>query len=223
LVVADASTKAIVKRICPLKYGIRPFTVNSAETLVFTTADNFLGFQVSSLVTGKVLYSVSVKGFSVPNGFSLTTPSHGISLSPDDKEIYLIDAANSYVHVFSVAGLPNSAPVQVADIKVASMSGTEVGCISDCNRYGWLLHSRDGRFVFVGDSGSVVSTSARKVVANLVPLSNTRKMIEVDFQNGVPVWAADSRSGIGYVGGTSTALSIMVTVITVTLTRRMTE
>jgi len=81
LEVADAATYAIVKSIGPLKNGVRPFTVNSAETLAFTTADGFLGFQVSSLITGQVLYTVPVNGFSIPSGFPATTPSHGISLS----------------------------------------------------------------------------------------------------------------------------------------------
>ena len=78
------------------------------------------------------------------------------------------------------------------------MSGGEAECAYDCLKDGWLLHSHDGRFVYVGDSGSVIDTSTRTVVAFLSPLANTRKMIEVDFQNGVPVWAANSRSGIGY-------------------------
>jgi DNA-binding beta-propeller fold protein YncE len=198
LEVADAATYAIVKSIGPLKNGVRPFTVNSAETLAFTTADGFLGFQVSSLITGQVLYTVPVNGFSIPSGFPATTPSHGISLSPDDKEIYLIDAANSYVHVFDVTGLPATPPIQVADIKVAPISGGEAECAYDCLKDGWLLHSHDGRFVYVGDSGSVIDTFTRTVIAYLLPLANTRKMIEVDFQNGVPVWAANSRSGIGY-------------------------
>jgi len=198
LEVADAATYAIVKSIGPLKSGVRPFTINGAETLVFTTASGFLGFQVSSLVTGRVLYTVPVNGFSIPPGFIPTTPSHGLSMSPDEKEIYLIDAANSYVHVFDVIGLPSDAPRQVADIKVAPLSGSESGCAYDCLRDGWLLHSHDGRFVYVGDSGSVIDASSRTVVANLGPLSNTRKTIEIDFQNGVPVWAASSRSGLGY-------------------------
>jgi DNA-binding beta-propeller fold protein YncE len=198
LEVADAATYTIVKSVGPLKDGVRPFTVNSAETLVFTTASGFLGFEVSSLITGQVLYTVPVNGFSVPMDFKPSAPSHGISMSPDEKEIYLIDAANSYVHVFDVTGLPAAAPVQVADIQVATISGKEQGCAYDCSRDGWLLHSRDGRFVYVGDSGSVIDTSTRAQVANLTPLSNTRKMIEVDFLNGIPVWAATSRSGIGY-------------------------
>ena len=109
-----------------------------------------------------------------------------------------MDAPNSYVHVFDVSGLPGSPPRQVADIPIASMTGSESPCTYDCQREGWVLHSRDGQFVVVGDSGDVIDTATRKIVANLAPLADTRKYLEIDWQNGVPVFTT-SRSGLGYV------------------------
>jgi hypothetical protein len=49
-----------------------------------------------------------------------------------------------------------------------------------------------------GDSGDVISTATRKIVANLDPLYNTRKHLEIDWQNGVPIFST-SRHGLGYV------------------------
>jgi hypothetical protein len=201
--IGDTATNLIVGSVSPLQSGARPFTINSAETLSFITLTGFLGFQVGDLAAGKVIYTVAVDGSHIP-GFTTfttaTTPSHGISLSPDDKELYLIDEANSYVHVFDVSGLPASAPAQVADIKlVNSMAGSEAGCAYDCGKNGWLLHSRDGRFVYVGDSGDVIDTLTRKTIATLPQLANSRQHIEIDFQDSTPIWAATSRSGIGYV------------------------
>ncbi len=90
--------------------------------------------------------------------------------------------------------------VQVADIKlVNSMAGNEAGCPYDCGRNGWLLHSRDGRFVYVGDAGDVIDTMSRTTIATLPQLANSREHIEIDFQDSTPIWAATSRSGIGYV------------------------
>src|SRR6202521_1448728 len=201
--IADTSTNLVVGKVSPLQSGARPFTINSKETLSFNTVTAFLGFQVGNLATGKVIYTVAVDGSNVP-GYktqtSATTPSHGISLSPDDKEIYLVDQPNSYVHVFDVSGLPASPPVQVADIKLLnSMSGNEVGCAYDCLKDGWIQHSRDGRFIYVGDSGDVIDTITRKTIATLSALANSRIYIEIDFQDSTPIWAATSRSGIGYV------------------------
>ena len=85
--VASTATNRVVRRIGPLKRpGVRPFTINGAQTLAFTTARSFLGFQVSSIKTGKVLYNVAPAGFTFdPAVFGDRTPDHGISLSPDER------------------------------------------------------------------------------------------------------------------------------------------
>jgi DNA-binding beta-propeller fold protein YncE len=195
LVEVDSSTNKIIKRIGQLQDGVRPFTINGTETLAFTTATCCLGFQVSSITTGKVLYTVKVKGFSAPPN---SNPSHGISLSPDEREVYLMDSVNSYVHVFDVSGLPGKAPVQVADIPLRKMTGDESPCLYDCQKEGWVLHSGDGRYVFVGDSGDIIDTTTRASLFNLNTIFNTRKFLEIDWANGVPIFTT-SRYGLGYV------------------------
>ncbi len=197
LLVADTATNQIIKKIGPLKAGVRPFTINGTETLAFTTATGFLGFQVSDIFSGKVLYTVPVKGFTASG--SSDAPSHGISLSPDEKEVYVIDTPNSYVHVFDVSGLPGVAPKQVADIRLTKpMTGTQSPCAYSCQREGWVQHSRDGRFVYVGDAGDVIDTATRKSVINLPTLYNSREHLEIDWANGLPV-ATTTRYGMGYV------------------------
>jgi hypothetical protein len=200
--VANTSNDEIVKQIGPLlNGGVRPFTINGHETIAFTTATSFLGFQVSSITGGQVLYTVPVSGpFPyTPGQPGPSSPSHGISISPDERELWVIDQPNSYVHVFDITGLPTSAPRQIADIKLTRpMTGTQTGCTYDCLREGWLQHSLDGRFVYVGDSGDVIDTGTRLSVANLEPLYNSRVFLEIDWSNGVPV-ATSSRSGVGYV------------------------
>jgi DNA-binding beta-propeller fold protein YncE len=196
LVEADTTTNKIIKNIGPLLPGVRPFTINRRETLAFTTASKVLGFQVSDINSGKVLFTVPIKGYTAPA--SAPVPSHGISLSPDEKEIYVIDTANSMAHVFDVSGLPKTAPKQVANIQLHPMTGMESPCLYDCTLEGWILHSLDGRFVYVGDSGDVIDTRTRKVITNLPPLHNTRKYLEIDWSNGVPV-ATSTRQGLGYI------------------------
>ncbi len=202
LSVADTSTNEIVKQIGPLlPGGVRPFTINGKETLAFTTATGYLGFQVSSITSGQVLYTVPISGpFPYTAGQAgPSSPSHGISLSPDEKQLWVMDQPNDYVHVFDITGLPASAPKQIADIKLTkAMTGSQVGCTYDCLREGWLQHSLDGRFVYVGDSGDVIDTKTDLSVANLEPLYNSRVYLEVDWNNGLPV-ATSSRTGVGYV------------------------
>src|SRR5881227_2674445 len=197
LYVADTTTNQITQKIGPFLKGVRPFTVNKEETLVYASTTGFLGFQVGSIATGKILYTVPIRGFTcASNGAS--DPSHGVSLSPDEQELYVIDSPCSYVHVFDVSAVPTSPPRQIADIQLAhSLSGSEQGCAYDCLKDGWLQHSVDGSFVFVGDSGDVIDTATRKPIGFLPSLANSRKMLEIDWHNGVPI-ATSERQGLGY-------------------------
>jgi DNA-binding beta-propeller fold protein YncE len=199
LEVADTATNQIIQKIGPVQGdGVRPFTINGQETLAYISTTGFLGFQVGDIATGKILYTIPIQGFSW-DGNGASDPSHGISLSPDEKELYVLDWANSYVHVFDVSRVPTSAPVQVANIALTrSMHHNEQPCAYDCLADGWLQHSRDGRFVYVGDAGVVIDTTTRKIVASCDSLYNSRKMIEIDWQNGVPVLTS-TRQGMGYV------------------------
>lgn len=188
LEVASTATRRIVRKLGPLNpRGVRPFTINGSQTLAFTTARSFLGFQVSSIRTGKVLYTVPVPGFSFDPATFGRTPDHGISLSPDERELYLIDTPNGYVHVFDVAGLPSAAPRLVASIKLRHAPPND----------GWLQHSRNGRYVYVGRSGDVIDTRTRRIVDYLAPLQATADFLEIDWRHGRVV-ATTNRYGVGY-------------------------
>lgn len=210
LTVADTATNSNVRNIGPFKEGVRPFTINSAETLAYVTTTGFLGFQVADIQSGKVIYTIDLTQLGFPNSpTGPTAPSHGISLSPDEKTIAVVDWPNDYVHLFDVTKVPSSAPVKIADIKFTrSMHHTESPCAYDCAADGWLEYSRDGRFLYVGDVGDVINTSTNKVVTNIGTLYNTRKMIEVDFQNGAVSYVPINRASVGFGGVTSSPTPI---------------
>jgi DNA-binding beta-propeller fold protein YncE len=200
LTVVRTKDNRTVRQIGPLRDTVRPFTVNGRQTIAYTTATGFLGFQMSSIASGKVRFTVPIPGFSYDSStFAPSAPSHGISLSPDERELYVIDAPNSYVHVFDVRRGLAKPPRLIKDIKlVHPLTGDEDPCAYDCARDGWLQHSRSGRYVYVGDSGDVIDTRTRRVVRYLDALRQTRKMLEIDWRRGLPV-ATTSRSGVGYV------------------------
>lgn len=202
LEVYDTARGRIVQDVGPLRGGVRPFTVNGRGSLAFTTATGVLGFEVSDLNTGKVLYRVDFKGFTFdPKTFPASAPSHGITLSPDEREVYVVDGPNSVVHVFDVSGLPAAPPKPVADIRLAHpFSGDESPCAYDCARDGWVQHSRDGHYVYVGDSGDVIDTRTHTIVAFLPALANSRKHLEIDWRGDAAV-ATTTRHGLGYVFG----------------------
>jgi hypothetical protein len=195
LFVYDTQTGALQPAIGPLAGGVRPLTINGADSVAFTAATGFDGFQVESLgPPGGVLYTESFGPCSGP----FTTCSHGVGLSPDSRTLYVIDSVRKAVQIWDVHGVGEGvAPAQLAVVPVAGLSGEEGDCAYDCGRDGWLQPTLDGRYVFVGDSGSVIEAATDRVVATIPDLLNTRKTLEIDWLAGLPV-ATSGRSGIGY-------------------------
>jgi len=163
--------------------GVRPNTVNGADTEVFTTASGYDGFQVSSAAAGGAIQYT--ENFNVGGSCSQSTCSHGISLSPDNREVAVIDAVHNAVQFWNVEGVEKGvAPRHVATVPVKLVEE------------GWVQHSYDGRYVFVGDSGDVISTATHTVVAHLASLESTRESLELDWEGARPV-ATTQRVGVG--------------------------
>jgi DNA-binding beta-propeller fold protein YncE len=193
LLVYSTQTGKLQANIGPLAGGVRPNTINGSDSIAFTTATGSDGFQVESISGGKVLYTKSFASCEGP----FSTCSHGISLSPDNNQVYVIDTVHKAVQAWDVHGVAQGlAPTHVATIPVDGLQGSEKGCAYDCGRDGWLQHTLDGRFVLVGDAGDVIETATHRVVARVENLLNTRKFVEIDWSGGRPV-ASSGRQGIG--------------------------
>jgi DNA-binding beta-propeller fold protein YncE len=187
LLVADPHTNTVVKSIGPFSNVVRPFTINAAQTLCFVNVNDLLGFEVGDIRTGKVLHKVEVQGFNKGPVKRHGCPSHGIGLTPDEKELWLADGANSRIHVFDMSAMP---PKQVASIALRDQPG-------------WITFSLDGRYA-LPSTGEVIDVKSRKVIATLSDEQGhavqSEKVVEVVFQNDKPVRTGD-QFGIGRATG----------------------
>lgn len=183
LLVADPQTNKVVKSIGPFSNVVRPFTINAAQTLCFVNVNDLLGFEVGDIRTGKVLHKVEVQGYNKGPVKRHGCPSHGIALTPDERELWLSDGANSRIHIFDMSAMP---PKQVASIALRDQPG-------------WITFSLDGRQAFPS-TGEVVDVKSRRVVATLSDEQGravqSEKVVEVVFQNDKPVRTGD-QFGIG--------------------------
>jgi DNA-binding beta-propeller fold protein YncE len=185
LKVADTKTNAVTGKVGPFGNFIRPFTINGAETRVYVTVDSLLGFEVGDLKTGKVLDRILVEGWETGRVRRHGNPSHGIGLTPDEKEIWLCDGFNMRLHVFS-ATPPYQ---QLTTIPLQDMPG-------------WVTFSIDGKYAYPS-SGEVIDVKTRKILTTLKDENYnsvaSEKMVQIDMQDGKAVAAGD-QFGIGRVG-----------------------
>ncbi len=183
LFVADTKTNKVIDKVGAFAASIRPFTVNGAQTLCFVNVNELLGFEVGDLKTGKKLHRVEVpdakKGAVKRHG----CPSHGIGLTPDEKEVWVVDAFNERVHVFDATAMP---PKYTASVKLREQPG-------------WVTFSLDGKYAYPS-TGEVIDTATKKIVATLSDEKggqvHSEKMVEIHFRDGVPVATGD-QFGLG--------------------------
>jgi len=186
LPVVDTKTMEIVRKVGPFSHSIRPFTVNRDNSLCFVNVNELLGFEIGDLRTGKMLHRVEIAG--VPKGPPKRhgCPSHGVGLTPDEKEIWVCDAFNERMHIFDNTVMP---PKQVTSIKLREQPG-------------WITFSLDGRLAYPS-TGEVIDVKTKQIITALSdevgrPV-HSEKLLEIVFANGKPVRAGD-QFGLGRAG-----------------------
>ena len=173
------------RTIGPFTDYIRPFTINGKQTLVFANVNELLGFEIGDLKSGKMIYRVEVKGYQ--KGFIKRhgCPSHGIGLTPDEKELWLSDGANQMMHVFDATKMP---PVQKTSIALRDQPG-------------WISFSMDGKYAFPS-TGEVIEVASKKIIKSLADekagIVQSEKVVEIHFKNGRAIAKGD-QFGLGRV------------------------
>ena len=183
--VTDAASHTITKKVGPFGSGIRPFTVNGKQTLAFVNVNGLLGFEIGDITTGTKLHRVEVQGFQqgVPKRHGC--PSHGVGLTPNEKEVWVCDAANSRMHVFDATVMP---PKQITSIEVREQPG-------------WITFSLDGKLAYPS-TGEIIDVATKKIVTALADEKggqvHSEKMVEIHFSGNTPVRVGD-QFGLGRV------------------------
>src|SRR5437016_9970420 len=176
--IADTSTHTLVKTIA-FPDNIRVFVVNHDASLIYSNTNNLLGFVIADVKSGQIVQKVEVQGFGWPEKWNVTPrpriphgcPSHGIALTPDEKELWLADGINNYIHIFDNTKMP---PKQIESIKTTA------------GPY-WITVGLDGKLAYVS-SGHVIDMKTRKIVAQMRdeygrPM-HSEKLLDMAFANG---------------------------------------
>lgn len=183
LPVVDVKAMEIARRVGPFGNVIRPFTINGAQSLVYVNVNDLLGFEIGDLKTGKLLHRVEVAGYSKGPVKRHGCPSHGVGLTPDEREVWLCDGFNESLHIFDNTVMP---PRQIKSLKVRDQPG-------------WISFSLDGSRAYPS-TGEVFDVKTKQTLALLTDEEGRKvmseKLLEIEFVGGKPVRAGD-QFGLG--------------------------
>ena len=183
--VVDTSIDRIVQEV-PFSAPVRPFTVNGAQTLAYVCVNELLGFEIGDLTTGKLLHRIQVPGYKKGPVKRHGCPSHGVGLTPDEKEVWVVDGFNKSVHVYDNTKMP---PMYDRSI---------TGLIDDP---GWVTFTIAGDYAYPS-TGEVIDPKTKKTLTHLKDEQGrdvqSEKMIEVDWAGGEPVRNGD-QFGLGRI------------------------
>jgi DNA-binding beta-propeller fold protein YncE len=185
LSIADAKTHTVIKTVGPFSKPIRPFTVNGRGTLVYANLNDLAGFEVGDMETGKVLHRVELQNYKPGPLKRHGCPSHGIALTPDERELWVVDGANNSIHVFDATVMP---PKETAFVKLRDFPG-------------WISFSIDGKQAY-SSTGEIFDAQTKKRIAVLKDETGqdvqSEKLLEIDFDGEKPI-RAGNQFGVGRV------------------------
>ena len=161
--ITDAVTHEIVGEI-PFSNVVRPIALSADEKRLFANVDGLVGLEVADIAKRKKTHRIAAE---LPDEQKkAASRSHGLSIRPDQKEIWECDVEHHDVHVYDITG---ETPKQIATIPI----GTQVY---------WLTFSPDGKTCYVsargGNAVAVVDTATKKVTARL-PVGKAPKRLIV--------------------------------------------
>ncbi|HQU42973.1 MAG TPA: hypothetical protein PK867_09180, partial [Pirellulales bacterium] len=163
ILIADVGSHRLIGEI-PLSDAPRPIVLSRDEKRLYANVDMLIGFEVCDVPARKVIYRVEAE---VPDELlRQASRSHGIGLTPDEKELWMCDVFHDRTYVFDLTVAP---PRQVAAI------------VMQGGGY-WMCFSPDGRFCYIserkGDTVAVIETASRRVAAR-IPVGRVPKRVLV--------------------------------------------
>jgi DNA-binding beta-propeller fold protein YncE len=178
MTVGDVASREAIKTIT-FSDHIRPFVINHDATRVYANLNNLLGFEIADVKTGKVIKRIEApaemwkaKWADLNQHFyGHGCPSHGIALTPDESELWVVDNINYGVLVYDNTG-------EWPTLKTTFPTTASAD---------WITMGIGGQYAFLS-SGDVVDVRTKKIVAQMKDeygkTMHSEKLLEMEFSNG---------------------------------------
>lgn len=146
----------------------RPYAVSRDGKRMYVALTDLHGFVIASVPERKVISRVDLPP-APPSTCALEphTPTHGLELSPDGRELWVTSLADGGVYVYDVATGKLSPEIHVG------------ACPN------WITFSPDGRYCAISNSGSddcsIIDTKTRREVARVKVGKGPKRLLAVDI------------------------------------------
>jgi YVTN family beta-propeller protein len=133
----------------------RPIAVDREEKMLYVALSGFHGFVIVDIPSRKVVHKVEFPALpqNIDLGPLLNTATHGLTLTPDGKELWAASLPTGNVYVYDVASGKVSPAIAVGQLP------------------NWIAFSPDGRYGCITNTGSndcsIVERGSRKEVARI--------------------------------------------------------
>jgi DNA-binding beta-propeller fold protein YncE len=153
------SMKAI--RTITFSDHVRPLVINHDATRVYANLNNLLGFEIADVKTGEVIKHIEAPAEMWKEKwanrdkpgvrfFGHGCPSHGIALTPDESELWVVDNINYGVLVYDNTG---EWPVYRSTFPTTASAD-------------WITMGLDGRYAYLS-SADIVDVKTKKIVGQM--------------------------------------------------------
>jgi YVTN family beta-propeller protein len=166
ITIYDTATHKQINEIAPGDW-VRPIALRRDEKLAYVALSKLHGFVVVDLKEGKTIRRVELP--ALPPGSVIPpydTLTHGLALTPDERELYVTSMAGKAIYAFSVPDLKQLAKVDVGRVP------------------NWITITPDGRQVWVSnqldDTVSAIDTRTKKVLITLPVGHEPKRLLAVD-------------------------------------------
>jgi YVTN family beta-propeller protein len=148
----------------------RPYAVSTDEKMMYVALTSFHGFAAIDLAHGNKIERVELPGPAAAplcEKLEKNTPTHGVALSPDNKQLWVTSLTDSGVYVYDVATKKISEQVPTGSCP------------------NWISISPDGKYVTVSnsvdDDASIIDAKTHKQLARVKVGKGPKRLLAVNI------------------------------------------
>jgi YVTN family beta-propeller protein len=145
----------------------RPLAVTRDEKTLYCALSDLHGFVIADIPSQKVVKKIELPPLPAGTEFPVPhTPTHGLELTPDEKELWVTSCGTDIVYVYDIA------------------SGKVTGKVAVGRGPNWVTFSPDGKFCCVSnvlsDDVSIIDTAKRQEVARVKVGKQPKRLVVVN-------------------------------------------